>query len=408
MTRFLKNGYFFFLFFTLSMSAQKKKFHTLGFLGFTNDVLLMDDVEYMCSISPLSDFDDYKTVFGNLSIYESDPESPVETDKNYQAKWRIYDGLLYLYDVEILEGAENYPNKHTIMEKLTSHTFQKFYGSGSENFPAGRMFASWFSGYIYIKRQPSFTETFCDCMYRNEKFKELRFYNGQLSYERVVDGITAFIDSMEIMNRPKKYEWKHSDWIVNPCEILLRKSLSLADDEVLYENFYAHTCDIVRWGGTECHLSISPLSVFENYKNIYKSNVSIDKYSFGMSWDKNYDARWIIQDYKLYLCDDIYIEKEVKDAIIGDSSIKVVEELIGKKFLKIPSYDKKVIFADWYSGTLFFKRPMTEREDREGLFVDYQCEPLHKITLEKGRIISWEQVQYMTYKYPKRKVYNTQ
>ena len=412
MTRFLKNGYFFFLFFTLSMSAQKKEVNYRDFFGFTNDVLLMDDVEYMCSISPLSDFDGYKTVFGNLSTLKSDPELPFETDKNYKAKWRIFDSSLYLYDIEILEGAENYPDKYKIMENFTSYKFRKMsanYNTDSVKFAAGGMFPSWFSGFIFIKRHPTPSESYCDCRYRCEKFKVLGFLNGKLINEKEIGNMIVKIDSMEIINNPKMYQYSNPYYRISPCTILLEESLSLADDVSFSEDFYGHTIDEIRWGDEKFWLSMSPLSVFENYENIYESNIWSEWFNYApiTMTEKNYVANWVILDNKLYLCDDIYIFKEVIEGIKGDTSLKVVEKLTGKKFREIPSFDKKVIFADWFSGTLFFKRPMKELEYSE-LYCDYRCEPMHKITLEKGKIISWEKTLYMTYPRPKRKVYNTQ
>ena len=175
-----------FLLLSSGIAAQKKvKVLSLSFWGQTVDVIQRDDVEYMCSQSPLSDFEDYKTLFGNLTTEKYNPEAPIDVDKNYKAKWVLKDKTLFLVDVETLSGAENYPGKRKRIEKLTGQKFQPDTNLFSQ-YPEGVMFASWFSGFIYVKRQPKSGESYCDCMYQCERSKELGFRNGRLIHEEEV------------------------------------------------------------------------------------------------------------------------------------------------------------------------------------------------------------------------------
>ena len=395
--------YYFWLFLSFSMAAQKKEVSSSEFFGFTNDVFVRNGVEYMCSISPLSFFDNYKDVFGNQSSDASDPASPIVMDKNYIAKWRIWKKTLYLYEIELLEGSDHYPNKYQMIEELTSTPFSldmSLYPNILEDFPMDGLRASWFSGFIYIKRQPTFDESYCDCMYRSESFNVLGFLNGNLVYEKEVNGMEFYIDSKEIMSNPKKYEIQYNTYEkISPCVILLKESLSLDTDERFYDRFFGHTNDNIRLKETLHMLSVSPLSFYKNYKDIYASTVYIDDFSFlPIVSDKNYSAKWVVLDDKLYLYDITFAAKEVKDGIIGDSSLKVVEKLTGQKFRKIPSFDKKVLFAAWYSGTLYLKRYWDQNERIE-LGCKFNCEPMTKISFKNGKITSIEPTTYMIYKF---------
>ena len=385
------------MFLSLSMVAQKKEILYSNFCGLTNDVFVRDSIEYMCSISPLSHFEHYETVFGNLSMDTSDPESPVITEKNYKAKWRLFDKTLYLSEIEIIEGPENNSEKYKTIEKLTSRSFDKHMSKvphEAENFPNGGLYASWFSGFLYLKRQPTTDECYCDCMYRCERYKMLVFYRGELIYEREVDQMLLYIDSLEITNNKRKYQGIIDGF--DPCISPLRDSLQ--EGEHFRDYFFGHTNDEIQWKDTLRMLSESPLSFFDNYEIIYASDIDHGHPMFEPYFqEKNYSAKWIILDDKLYLYDIVFGSQKAKEDVIGDSSLKVVEKLISKKFTKIKSFDQKVIFASWYSGTLYFKRKQEKRKYTES-DCEYSCRPMTKITVEKGKITSMEPTFYMIQK----------
>ena len=116
------------------------------------------------------------------------PEAPVDLDKNYQVKWLVKDSILFLYDIEILDGAENYPDRFKTIEDFTGKDYTKNYYLSLLDKPIldkyqGRILpASWFTGFIIVKRQPEHGETYCNCMYRMEDNKVLFFINGHLKY----------------------------------------------------------------------------------------------------------------------------------------------------------------------------------------------------------------------------------
>ena len=161
MTMYLKNyklkSVFSVLLLSLSfiLTAQKQHVNTSEFFGLTIDVIMWDDVEYMCSESPLSFFRDYKSIFGELTTNEYNPELPVDLDKNYKVKWFI-NGTgngsgLYIYDIEVLDGGDNYPDKRIPIENLTHQKFNNGLNSSGisiNEFPEGVMLALWFNGFI--------------------------------------------------------------------------------------------------------------------------------------------------------------------------------------------------------------------------------------------------------------------
>ena len=207
-----------------------------------------------------------------------------------------------------------------------------------------------------------------------------------------------YIDSQEIINSTKRYQDRISGF--DPCITPFEESLSLKEGEHLSEYFFGHTNDKIQWKDTLRMLSESPLSVFDNYKEIYMPSKEwhppFDMYPYFS--EKNYSAKWIMLDDKLYLYDaEVFSSNEEMGGFTGDSSLKLVEKLIGKKFTKIKSFDQKVIFASWYSGTLYFKR--REKRKTGEPICEYVCEPMTKITVEKGKITSMEPTFYMFQKY---------
>ena len=417
MKRIQKIHVWFWLAFSLPtcIHAQQVKVFYGGFFSVTTDVLLWEGEEYMCSKSPLSEFKDYKTIFGSVTSLTSenhDPESPFDLDKNYKAKWIIKDGYLYLYDVEILDGSEEYTNKQSTIEKLTNLSFQKDPNVFHE-YPEGVLLASWFSDTIYIKRKPRIEETYCDCMYRCEVFSELIFEEGRLVREGFESIMRISMDINEIYSHSEKYsdpEKYRFDILgvrrINPCMIHLRKNLE--KDEIFRDVFFAHTFDEVKWNDTIFMCGQSPLSSFSKYRKIFPNIPFIEVYILLPKFqDKNYTAYWTIVNDRLYLYDiDFYSRQSYLDKRKGSKifdrvypkRFRAIEKLTGKNFQQDTSLDKEVIFADWFNGTMYLKR--YQDNHKSSADCDYLCEPYHKIIFQNGEIVSIEKTNYMIVKDP--------
>ena len=215
---------------TFNLAAQKKK--VVGdFFSLTNDVILWDNVEYMCSQSPLSEFDDFKTIFGELTtlthsegpadldknykakwairnnaLYLLDVESPLfifenyknifsypgyitsfafipyMPDKNYIAKWTIVDDMLYLYDIELEQAYKQFEifsrhdaNRLEAVEKLTGMKFRQRPALNKK-----AIFAEWYNGIMYVKRYPNEGEDYRSCDFKCELFYKLTLEKGKI------------------------------------------------------------------------------------------------------------------------------------------------------------------------------------------------------------------------------------
>ena len=381
----------------------KRKFEVRSdFFGLTNDVINRDGVEYMCSESPLSEFKGYKTIFGDIKSEQHDPESPVDLDKNYKVKWIIKDRLLYLYDVEILNQPEKYPDKRKVLEKLTKRKFEKnpdFFPENSE----GVMFASWFSGEIYLKRQPVQGETYCDCMYRNEAFKKLTFNEGRLVREEKMYGVGILVDSIEIYNNPKKYTPYKNPYLKklvfgrDICKSLISEKLSLEDNQFIYQGYHSTCNDKILWNDTTFLVEKSPLMFFENYTKIYPNvpNIIYDGFLPDMN-EKNYIPKWVIFNDMLYLYDIWFVAQEYEYTDEFPVRFQPVEKLTGKKFMQVSFINRNVILADWFCGTMYLKRYPKKDDSNDGR--EYHCEPFYKLLLENGKIALKERTNYMILK----------
>ena len=389
-------------------TAKQLRVSSMSFYGRTNDVLLWYGVDYMMSKSPLSGFKDYKTVFGELTSNPSDPTSPIDWDKNYKAKWIIMSRYLYLYDIEILEGAEKYPKKRSVLEKLTHQTFQEELHILPE-YPEGVLFASWFSDTIYLKRFPEPDESYCDPKYRCESFKMFIFKEGRLVREKLTFHVDILIDSVEIYTNPLKYSVNQNGIRrYDPCTNHLTEALE--EGQYLKEGFFARSNDELEWHDTIFLVGESPLSFFDNYKKIYPNVPEYEIKNLFPNWhEKNYMPKWTIVNGLLYLLDidflgrndkflDPEYEKKRKEPYDREYPIRfqAVEDLTGKKFLHLPALNKKAIFADWFSGTLFIKRYPEKDEDPWG--GKYKNEPFYKLVFENGIIVSKETTNYMIVK----------
>ena len=74
-----------------------------------------------------------------------------------------------------------------------------------------------------------------------------------------------------------------------------------------------------------------------------------------------------------------------------------IEKLTKKMFVNIPSFDQKVIHADWYSGTLYIKRFFEYLDPISGY--NYTCDPNYELVIEKGEIKSIKETNYMIVKH---------
>ena len=394
------------------MVAQEKQVWSYGFWGQTIDVILWNNVEYMCSQSPFSDFQGYKSIFGELNVEKYNPEAPVVLDKNYKAKWIIFDNGLYLYDIEVLIGGEKYQDKALLLETLTKSKFMLYSDSQSQAgvFQKKVMLASWFSGFIYLKRQPEPGENYCDCLYQRESFIKLSFKNGRIMNQGIISSITFSIDSCEIAKNPKNYKislLKGYDYtIVSNCDNLLDEKLALDDYLRVWKGFYRYTEDEILLNNMKFMCSESPLSSFAKFKNIFP-NV----WPYGEDYNpfqQNFKAKWKIKNNMLYLYDILFYDEILMDDVVFTipenkkddnynkaytNRFKTVEKLTGKRFEKIDSFEQEIILADWYSGTLYIKRFVDFSKER---FADYyyDCEPFDKIVIEKGKIISIDKTNF--------------
>ena len=385
--------------------SQKIKIFSSDFFGLTIDVILWEGIEYMCSGSPLSQFEDYTTVFGALTADRYTSDSPVDLDKNYIAKWIIKDSYLYLYDVEILDGADKFPEKRENLKKLTNRTFQKDLILFPE-YPQGVMLASWFSDTLYLKRKPKPGESYCDCMYRCESFKKLVFKDGVLIRGFIQRDVEISVDSVEIYTNPLKYRVnRFRNERLDPCTKHLKENL--ADDQYLLGYFFAYSSDEIVWNDTEFMCDESPLVFFENYKAIFPTVPFIEvETSLAQFHEKNYLPKWAIVNERLYLYDidfmgrkdkytDFEIEKKINEIYdqAYSTRFQVVEELTERKFQQVSSLKKEALFADWFSGTMYLKRYPKSGERMWSC--ECQCEAFHKIVFKNGRIITKEKTNYM-------------
>ena len=412
--------FFLYLFVSFSLVAQTQVIGTNGFYGQTIDVIHWDNVEYMSSQSPLSHFDSYRDIFGSLTTDTYIPEAPLELDKNYQAKWFIKDSVLYLHDIEILEGADRYPDRYKNIEALTGRSFKEPSGD-LKKYCERYMAAGWFTGFIFVKRQPDPGETYCDCMYQEESFKVLFFINGYLKYMMDNSLVSLYyVDDNEKENNPQKYrknlKYFHGAYFkVNPCRGILEEKLSLDEDYKLYHYYTSFSTDEIRWNDSIFTVSESPLSFFEKYRDVYPYPRPSESGFY--SEEKNYITRLTIAGEKLYIYDigfsletGGYLDErsennriEYLSRVLPDR-LQAIERLTGKKFRKVPALKQKAVFAEWYSGTLYFKRPPSVEEystptsDRS-LVQKYNCEPFYKITVEKGIIRSMEKTTFMVIKH---------
>jgi len=158
----------------------------------------------------------------------------------------------------------------------------------------------------------------------------------------------------------------------------------LDSDEILY-NFRGKTNDRFVWHDSTFYCSESPLSVFESYKDIYPDIPTYNIFHLSpIVYDKNYEARWTMINDSLFIYE---VNPSTSVDMIVD--LKPVEKLTGKKLINHPSFDQKIIFADWYSGTLFIKNQDDALNESQHNYTSHK--PSYKMTIENGKIKTMEQ-----------------
>jgi hypothetical protein len=281
------------------------------------------------------------------------------------------------------------------------------------------MAASWFTGFIYIKRQPAPGESYCDCSYKCESFKVLGFINGKLVHQETATSMKVLVDSIDIANKPQKYPERYYNGFQREtmCKRILKEKLSTTSNQWISESFSGDSNDDMIWNDTRFMCSESPLSTFANYKSIFPNVGEFISQAYLPTNinEKNYWVKWTIIDNKLYLFDVDCHKDNISEQEYANR-YKVIEKFTRRKYKQLPSQDQKVLiedwrseilekvmFADWYSGTLHIKRYPIEIKYIEGcdskcyeaIICNYDCEHFDKIVFEKGKIKSIEKVNYM-------------
>jgi hypothetical protein len=190
----MKRIYFIILLIFLTANSNSTFCQSFTFIAETVDKVYWKETSYMCSISPLSSLTGYKSVYKELSDCEVDFDRPVFKDKNYTAYWTIIGNRLYLYDVDYLCAFDNDSKCNLVnIEKFINTKFSKKNLSESdrkdEHLKNGVIPAVWFTGTLYIKRDPNKGEHFWKNEYRNEKFTRLVFDKGHLIEEKTVSNM---------------------------------------------------------------------------------------------------------------------------------------------------------------------------------------------------------------------------
>ena len=202
--------------------------------------------------------------------------------------------------------------------------------------------------------------------------------------------------------------------------LLLTSFVSAQENTKIITSFWGRTSDELLWEYA-CYTymcSVSPLSVFDNYKTIFPKimNSEFVYESQPRMNDKNYFAKWRIDKDLLYLYDIRFHDEEatfiLKDTMIvafdPDPKIneiykkefanrfKTMEKFLNRKFELVPSINQKAIFADWYSGILYIQKiPEIDERYRNAFIKIYKYEPFFKLVIEKGKIKSIEKASSM-------------
>jgi hypothetical protein len=152
------------------------------------------------------------------------------------------------------------------------------------------------------------------------------------------------------------------------------------DNNVTFVPFWGYTNDEILLNDSSFMMSESPLAVISEYKNIFQ-RILIEEVAEDLPRinEKSFTAKWTIINNSLYLydiligggyvtengCFHVFDSEPEINAIYKQAHanrFSTVEKFLSRKFTKIKSFDKKVMLADWYSGTLYMKRFPKDKE----------------------------------------------
>jgi hypothetical protein len=161
--------------------------------------------------------------------------------------------------------------------------------------------------------------------------------------------------------------------------------------------FFGSTIDAMYWRDIRFRMSKSPLSSFEDFKNIYSDIPTLVFLLMGrISADKNYSVIWAIEKDYLYLYD---VSFNIDFTNMTDSFYhanypkyrQAIEKLTERKFVKrnfflsVESKDTVVMKADWFSDTLYVQQALH--------IIDTL--PFPRMIFEKGKLIKVDLVTEM-------------
>ena len=150
-----------------------------GYFSNCNDKILWHDTTFFIDESPLSFFKNYKEIYPNEPVVFVTYAIPISDEKNYVPKWVIVNDMLYLYNISFISGNHEFNNEYLIrfqpIEKLTGKKFQQ-----TPYVNVKVIFADWFSGVMYLKRYPEKIEEYWESDYNCEPFYKLLLENGKI------------------------------------------------------------------------------------------------------------------------------------------------------------------------------------------------------------------------------------
>ena len=195
---------------------------------------------------------------------------------------------------------------------------------------------------------------------------------------------------------------------------LVAYSQQFTERDRIIGNMMWEDTDIVLMNKRYYLIDKSLLGCFEDYKDLYPEIIKshID-YAFGggsTDWNMNYFPYWLIDNGLVYLVgislnhDDLRIHID-EDNFRYDYKLPMerfmrMEKLVNKRFEKglisenlymtliEPNYSIGAMFASWVNGVYYIK----EMNNSNKRISEWTKEPILKLTIENGNIITIEEV----------------
>ena len=195
---------------------------------------------------------------------------------------------------------------------------------------------------------------------------------------------------------------------------LVAYSQQFTERDRIIGNMMWEDTDIVLMNKRYYLIDKSLLGCFEDYKDLYPEIIKshID-YAFGggsTDWNMNYFPYWLIDNGLVYLVgislnhDDLRIHID-EDNFRYDYKLPMerfmrMEKLVNKRFEKglisenlymtliKPNYSIGAMFASWVNGVYYIKEMNTSNKR----ISEWTKEPILKLTIENGNIITIEEV----------------